>query len=457
MVSHVTAPPEPRAPRWARIAIALLVAAPMVLLAFVLAQDGWLSDTHGTFLSRVRFASDRGRLELLGFEYPPLPFLLLVPWANIAMTWIIGGLGVAALTWLAVDESTDRRSILPLILLVTALWTPAGAGMVTSDFNEVLGLVALFVGWKHYRRWWATRQTIHGLRTGIWLGLAFYTSPLGLALALVAGAVLPLLFPRLQIPPFASQLVLLVFPGFAATATWAYLSWVFTGHVAMPFTQWRSTSPGLGMVLLWSSPYVLVTLMATLRPRAVTAGLVLPLALLAAANLMGWNYSLGFATVLLALVAIVALPKELDRASRTLVGAVATAQAAIAWLVMPLPQISDEDRAAKAVAEALMQAPDRSILVDERYAPRLLKWASSLAPFLTTQDTGFEIARAQPATTVRYVLATPDDEGLTLDADIRPPAGFLPAWSWQGYHLWRHPDAPVPVLRFDRAGLTGGR
>jgi hypothetical protein len=457
MVSRATAPIEPRAPRWTRAVIALLVAAPVVLLAAALANDGWLSDTHGTFLSRVRFATERGRLELLGFEYPPLPFLLLVPWADVAMTWVLGGLGVAALAWLALDESTDRRSILPLILLVAALWTPAGAGMVTSDFNEVLGLVALFVGWKHYRRWWATRQTIHGLRTGIWLGLAFYTSPLGLALALVAGAVLPLLFPRLQIPPFASQLVLLVFPGFAATATWAYLSWVFTGHVALPFTQWRSTAPHLGTVLLWSSPYVLVTLMAMLKPRAVTAGLVLPLMLLTAANLMGWNYSLGFATVLLALVAIVALPREMDRASRTLVGAVAVAQAAIAWLVLPLPSITDEDRAARTVAEALMKAPDRSVLVDERYAPRLLKWAPSLAPFLTTQDTGFEIAYAQPAATVRYVLATPDDEGLTLDADVQPPAGFVPAWSWHGYHLWRHPDAPVPVLRFDRSGMMGDR
>src|SRR5690606_36048300 len=146
------------------------------------------------FLQRVRFALDRGRLELLGFEYPPLPFLLLIPSATITATWVLGGLAVAALAWLVVDECTERRSILPLVLLVAALWTPIGMHLVIGDFNEAIGLLALFIGWRHYRRWWSTRQTIHGLRTGLWLGLAFYTSPLGLAVALVAGAVLPLVF-----------------------------------------------------------------------------------------------------------------------------------------------------------------------------------------------------------------------------------------------------------------------
>ncbi len=458
MASPGTVPPaprEPRAPVWVRLLLALAVALPLALVAAELAHAGWLSDTHGAFLSRVRFALERGRLELLGFEYPPLPFLLLVPWATTTATWLLGSMAIAAIAWLVIDECTDHRSILPLVLLVAALWTPIGLHLVTQDFNEAVGLLALFVGWRHYRRWWATRQTIHGLRTGLWLGLAFYTSPLGLALALVAGALLPLVFPRLQIPPFASQLVLLVFPGVAAAATWAYLSWVFVGRVAFPFTPWEPSSPALATIMTWTLPFLLMTLLAVLRPSAASAGMLLPLGLLWVANRLGWHFSLAFAVVLLTLVAIVALPRRLDRSVRALVGMVALAQAVVAWLVWPLPSLSDDDLAARAVAEALASAPARSILIDDRYAERLLKWAPTLEPYLTTRDTGFDIAKAQPMNTVRYLLATPDNEGLTLDADVQPPAGFLAAWRWHGYALWRHPDAPIPTVDFDAVASAG--
>lgn len=450
MGSPVTAPPaEPRAPRATRLLLAVAVALPLVVLAATMAHDGWLSDTHGAFLQRVRFALDRGRLELLGFEYPPLPFLLLIPSATTTATWVLGGVAVAALAWLVIDECTERRSILPLVLLVAALWTPIGLHLVIGDFNEAIGLLALFIGWRHYRRWWSTRQTIHGLRTGLWLGLAFYTSPLGLAVALVAGAVLPLVFPRLQIPPFASQLVLLVFPGVAAATTWAYLSWVFVGHVAFPFTPWEPGSPLLGEVVLWSIPYLLVALLLWKRPSATTAGILLPLALLWVANRVGWHFSLAFAVVMLTLVAIVSLPASLDRAVRALVGAVAVTQAVLAWIVWPLPELRPDDRAARAVAEALASAPSRSILIDDREAGPLLKWATSMDPYLTTRDIGFEIAVAEPLTTVRYVLVTSTDSTTTLDAVRFPPRGFVRAWRWQGYTLWKHPDASTPRLRFE--------
>jgi hypothetical protein len=158
----------------------------------------------------------------------------------------------------------------------------------------------------------------------------------------------------------------------------------------------------------------------------------------------------------LSLVAIVSLPRQLPAAVRALIGTVAIAQAVIAWLVWPAPQRTAEDVAARAVAESLQDAPPRSILIDDRQAERLLKWAPSIKPYLTTRDTGFELAMAQPLNTVRYVLATREGDGLTLDLHRRPPAGFERAWSWQGYTLWRHPEAPVPPLRFDalvRAGV----
>jgi hypothetical protein len=447
MASAVT--PEARAPAWVRLLLALTIAVPLVLIAVMMAQDGWLSDTHGAFLHRVRFALDRGRLELLGFEYPPLPFFLLAPWPSTLAATLLGGLAVAGLAWVVIGECTDRRSILPLVLLTAVLWNPIGAQLVVSDFNEAVGLLALYIGWHQYRRWWATRQTVYGLYTGLWLGLAFYTSPLGLALALLAGAILPVLFPRLQIPPFASQFVLLAFPGVAATATWAYLSYVFVGRVALPFTPWAPDAPGLLTILTWTVPYLLVALLALSRRSVTTAGVFLPLVLLVAADGIGWHFSLAFAVGLLTLVAIVALPRDLSRPTRALVGAVALTQLVAAWVFIPWPTLAPRDHAARAVADALASAPPRTILLDDRAAEPLLKWSTSVGGYLTTRDTGFDLAVSNPERYVRYVLATTTPDGLTLDADRRPPAGFVLEWRWAGYALWRHPDAPALPVRFD--------
>ncbi len=458
MASPAMAPSaEPAAPRWVRTLLSLAVVLPVVIVAVLLAHGGWRSDIHGAFLSRVRFAENRGQLQLLGFEYPPLPFLLLLPWPDDIWVIALGAAALFGLVWMVLGDCTWQRSMLPLLLLLSVVWTPIGVHLIAGDFNEAIGLFALFVGWRHYRRWWATRKTIHGLYTGLWLGLAFYTSPLGLGLALVAGAILPLVFPRLQIPPVASQLVLLVFPGVAATATWAYLSWIFTHRVAFPFTPWEPTSPGFATILVWTIPYLVVSLFAMLRLKATTAGVLLPFALLVVANRVGWHFSLAFATGLLTLVAIVALPRDLGRTGRSLVALAAIGQAIAAWWIMPWPRVTTADLAAHAVADALAPAPSRSILIDDRFAPTLLKWAPSLAPYLTTRDAGFDLALSDPTGKVDYMLVTADDDGLTLDADVRPPVGFVINWSWSGYTLYRRPNvAPLPV-RYDAVlGATAG-
>ncbi len=453
--------PHPRPDRiagWVRALLTLAVTLPLTTYAFLLARSGWRSDTHGLFLSRVLFAKDRGQLELLGFEYPPLPFLLLLPWPTDLWAILLGSGAIAVLCWMLLDLCRERRSMLPLLLFVVVVWSPFGVHLVAGDFNEAIGLAVLYAGWRQYRLWWETRRTIYGLYTGLWLGLAFYTSPLGLALALIAGAILPLTFPRLRIPPFASQLSLLVFPGFAASATWAYLAWVFTHRVALPLTPWESGSPLLGTILLWTIPYLLVTLLALLRPAATTGGMLLPLLLFLIAGQVGWHFSLAYAVGFLTLVAIVALPHRLGRSSRALLTATAAAQLIAAWWYLPTPTMTESDQRARAVAEALASTPPRSVLLDDRRAAELLKWAPSLAPYLTTRDMGFDVAYSEPHTAVQYVLVMTDADGVTLDAERRPPPGFVADWSWGGYILYRHPDAPRRMVQYSlsRPDPAGG-
>jgi hypothetical protein len=244
--------------------------------------------------------------------------------------------------------------------------------------------------------------------------------------------------------------VLLVFPGIAATATWAYLSWVFTRRIAFPFAPWEPVSPGFSEIVVWTVPYLLVALFSLMKPKATTAGVLLPFALLLAANKVGWHFSLAFAVVLLTLVAVIAIPTWLDRSQRALLGGAAVLQAIAAWVLVPWPAPTAQDAANRAVATALAAAPARSILIDDRYAVGLLKWAPSLSPYLTTRDTGFEVALAEPGAAVQYVLVTSDNEGLTLDADIRPPSGFEVEWNWSGYTLYRRPGAEHLPVRYDR-------
>ncbi|RTH04370.1 hypothetical protein CSW47_06855, partial [Thermus scotoductus] len=45
------------------------------MAALGLTQEGYLSDLHAAYLAKVYLALDRGRLEFLGFSYPPLPLL----------------------------------------------------------------------------------------------------------------------------------------------------------------------------------------------------------------------------------------------------------------------------------------------------------------------------------------------------------------------------------------------
>lgn len=449
-----TRPPgSDRAPWWARALLVLTLTLPLLLYGGLLARDGWRSDALGLFLSRVRFATDRGQLELLGFEYPPLPFLLLLPWPSDQWALLLGVTAVGAIGWMVLGLCDERRSILPFLLLVAVAWSPFGVQLVSGDFNEAVGLAALYAAWRQYRLWWETRRTVYGLYTGLWLGIAFYTSPLGLALALVAGAVLPLLLPRLRIPPFASQLSLLVFPGVAATATWAYLAWVFTHRVAVPFGASAAASPALGTILSWTVPYLLVTVMTLARPRATTAGVLLPLGLFLAASAIGWHYSLAYAVTFLTLVAIVAIPRTLSPAPRLLLGSVAALQAVAAWWLQPLPALTAADRSARAVADALAGAPPRSILLDDRRAPALLKWAPSLAPYLTTRDMTFDLALAEPLAVVQYILVTTDSSGMSLDAAARPPGGFSADWHWAGYTLYRRADAPRRMVRYDALAI----
>jgi len=176
---------------------------------------------------------------------------------------------------------------------------------------------------------------------------------------------------------------------------------------------------------------------------------LLPFALLVVANRVGWHFSLAFATGLLTLVAVVALPRDLNKLQRAIVFTAAVGQAIAAWWLLPWPRVTAEDRAAHAVAEALSHAPDRSILMDDRFAPRLLKWAPSLAPYLTTRDVGFDLALSDPATKVDYMLVTTDADGLTLDADVHPPTGFVVNWSWSGYTLYRRADVAGLPVRYD--------
>lgn len=53
--------------------LGLLLALPVGVAALALVQEGYLSHANAAYLGKVYTALDRGKLETLGFSYPPLP------------------------------------------------------------------------------------------------------------------------------------------------------------------------------------------------------------------------------------------------------------------------------------------------------------------------------------------------------------------------------------------------
>ena len=414
--------------------LGLLLALPVGVAALALVQEGYLSHANAAYLGKVYTALDRGKLETLGFSYPPLPLLLLLPWPSPWAPAVLGALALGLGFGLLLTEARRRSEPLLLVLFAGFLLSPAPFYLVAEDLAQTLGLVFLWWAWTFYRRWLDEGLSFHLFASGLVLGAAVYTTPIALPLGLFFALGLGL-FRRLEPPAWAAASLVLLFPLLSTLFAWGYLSWTFTGETAFLYAALPKETPSLGTVLLASPAYLGMGLLILLRPRASFLLYPVPILLFLALPPLGFGYTLPLAVGLLFLFALGGLPRlALGPRIRAVGLGLALLQAALGWALLPSPE-PPPDALERAIGQALAQAPPRSILADDRESYRLLAWAGTARPFLLPPDAGFTLALSAPSLYVDRVLVCPGAGALYRRYGEDDPPGFREVWRYKGCRL----------------------
>lgn len=455
---------------------------PFVGLALYTVWLGVLSEPHALVLAKALTAVDRGRLEVIGFAYPPVPYLLASVWPT---RWALAGLAgvtAGATAWILWRDLC--RSGLPLVirvmLLASVALTPSMLFLATQSFPEMLALHLFLVAWHYHLNFVRAGHTWSGFLAGLVLGLAFFASFYAIVFALAFALSSPI-YSRLAkdrgapwLQADVARMIVILFPAIWSLLSWGYLNWVFTGHAfhsfgAVSTTDLAPVSTGqvpdmvqqalqqTGAELLYQPLFLAVAVLNVLRNRLRgIAFLSVPL-ILAGIRVVGFTVSELFVLGLYGLIALSSVPRRV--APRWGVALVVVAllqfissaapqqQAAHGWQSSArLSWLSSENVAEQEIGRRLARAGSRAILADDQSAYRVIARTGSARPFLLPADAVFTAALAEPHQHVAYVLVTANS-GDPLDrVSTRfaggPPDGFVLDAVLDGWVLYRRGDVP---------------
>jgi len=474
---------------WEHLIRVVVFSVPFLAFALVTQQLGFVTNAHAHVTAKALLAFDRLRLEVIGFLYPPLPFLLVLPWPRLVTPALLGSVAAGATTWLLwYDlERTGLPRLWRALVLAAVVAVPSTLYLATQAFPEMLTLHLLVVAWHYYWNFVRYRHTFSGFVAGLVLGLTFYANFYSLLFALALAALVPL-FRRIENEEAepregwaaASQILVTAFPALWAVASWSYVNWVFTGSPfmylaepvaavvdpvrwSMPWSERWSMLPEFGRELL-SQPLLLAAFVLNARyyPRR-----VIPLSVLtvlpAVARFLGLAFSLPLVVGSFAVLAILALPERIPRWLGPALVLLALVQGIAGtslvqragesreWLqVVTTGQARSIDQREAELGKLLREAPARSILADDRSAYRIIARTGTARPFVLPADQIFYAALDEPGRFVRYILvtATPSDRDLVSERFASgPPVGFVVDGRIGDWTLYRQEVAPSLFAR----------
>ncbi|MDW8058617.1 MAG: hypothetical protein RMK01_00925 [Thermomicrobium sp.] len=461
-----------------------LFSVPFLAVALYGVHLGFLSNAHAHIVAKSLLAADRLRLEVIGFLYPPLPFLTVLLYPRAWTPAVLGSVAAGATAWIVWYDL--ERAGLPrlwrMLLLAAVVATPSSLFLATQAYPDMLALHLVIVAWHYYQNFIRYQHTFSGFVAGLVLGLAFYAHFYALLYGLALALLVPL-YRRLENRTVStderwatvSQMLVTAFPVLWAATSWTYINWVFTGN---PLTYLADPAAAVFDPARWQAPLdervawlpafgrelvaqVLLLgsalLVAWRQPRQ-----LLPLAALAlfpvVIRLAGLNYAAPLALGTYTLIALVALPERLPRWVAPILVVLAIAQGALnATLVAGEPEVEQWERVVttgqpqasdlteRAFAERLAAAPARSILTDDRSSYRLIARAETAHPFLLPADAEFARALEQPRWYVRYILVDSAPAGRDLVSERfgeRPPENFVVDGGTGRWIVYRREDAP---------------
>lgn len=493
VISTPVRPPRPQATEGLRLVDltwrdhlvrVLLFSLPFLGVALLVHRLAFLSNMHAHIVEKALLAADRLRLEVIGFLYPPLPFLSVLVFPRSWMPSVLASIAAGGIAWLLwYDlERTGLPRLWRMLLTVSVVATPTALYLATQAYPEVLALHLVVVAWHYYWNFVRYGHTFSGFVAGLVLGLAFYANFYAFLYAITLAGLVPLFRrsaddSRQRRGHWAtlSQMLVTVFPALWTAASWTYINWVFTGN---PFTYLAGPVAAVIDSLHWRAPLAerlewlrefalellaqplllaVLALNAWRHPRRVVV-LALLATLPSLIRLAGLAYGLPLALGTYTLLALLALPERLPRwvgpflvLFALLQGISGTAlvlrEAEVRqWEhVLTTGQARTSDLDERALATALRQAPPRSILADDRGAYRLIARTESARSFLLPADADFPLALGSPKDRVQYILVSPsapEDDVVSAQFRFGPPPGFVVDGFRADWIVYRRQDAP---------------
>nr|WP_290667862.1 hypothetical protein [Ardenticatena sp.] len=475
-------------PWYGHIIGAVVFAIPFIWLAVWVFSLGFMSDAHAMFTAKVLLALDRGRLEFVGFAYPPLPFLLTLLYPSPLTASLWSALAAGATAWLLWQHLWQNRlsTAVNVLLLIAMAITSSSAYVATQSLDEMSTLLFFLLAWRFFLRFTRRRETWAGFAAGLVLGVGFffhaYALLFGMLYALATPffrSVPPDVPPRKRWQALLTSSIIVTFPSLLAFATWTYINWLFTGNAwrflaepASPVYAFLHpvATPVYGFVAGFRSvvddllhmPLVLAigVIVAVSTPERLFTYLIAPLVILLV-RAMGLAYPTTFAVGTLSVMALAALPRRTSARWNILLVPAAILHMTIGLFAPPAQALTSEwgmfllqgtprqvDLREQTIAQRFRLAPARSILADDHTAYRFIARAGTARPFLLPVDPDFVSAVQAPRRFVRYVLVAEQllpGDALAPRYTFRAPPGFTLDASWPGWRLYRRIDVP-PLL-----------
>lgn len=475
MASARSCDPTDREPNGLRrqAIVLLCLSVPYMIVGWLAYGRSFMSDEHARLVSNALVTLDLGRTELIGFVYPPLPFLLLLPWphplAATILTAIMGGAVVLTL-WSHVGGLPFP---LParVALVLAVVMAPSSIFIMTQSLVETLALLLLVFSWSSFLEFVREGNTRSGFAAGLALGAALFVSQYALLYAALYVLLAPTLLVNKQPKAEQSIALVLLFPVVVSSCTWAYVSWAFTGD---PLHFLRDAGASLyssgvvshdQLVLGWplairsslrdlaASPLFLVVaaLVGFKHPSRLPI-LILPIGVITAVRALGLVYPDHFAVATYGVTALIALRSDSHRMLWPVLMAAAVMNVA-AGLALPMQgemgewgsalkggRAADAGHEERAIGVRLATLATRSVLTDDRIAYRLIARTGSARPFLLPPDSSYKLAEGQPARFVSHILvpSQPLDSSDRIGAlypKVRP-FGFDKTEGWTNWQLY---------------------
>ncbi|MEP7288754.1 MAG: hypothetical protein ABI947_23630 [Chloroflexota bacterium] len=465
----------------------LLLSLPFLGLGLLMNNLLFLSDSRAQIVARALIAIDRGRLELSGLSYPPLPSILTLLRPDPSTLAIAAALSAGAIVWILWTQLCQTRlSLVTRIVLLAGFGlAPSTAFLATQSFSEIFALLLFLVAWYSFLQFTLSGETWGGFAAGLVLGLGFYINLYAALYGLMYALASPFFqrwskddSPKLRRQGALSGILIIIFPVGMALLTWIYLNWIFSGDglhfltdTPIPLFAYlngdTASLGGLGHALtvtlseLLQSPiYLLMGLISVIYSRRRLPTFLLPIVLITIVRALGFSYSAPFALCTYTVVALAAIPSMLSRHWEVVLILVMVLNVAIGVVTpnaSPImsqwqqvvnngkPSSADEQEAK--VTQALRQAPAHSILADDRSAYRLIARTGSATPFILPVDSDFALAIATPGHHASYLLMPTASltDAVSGHFGLHVPLGFVLDSAWTGWQLYRRTSVPPLV------------